>query len=234
MLNKILTISFLILLVVLAGCATKQEPTAPVQPSNVNKEAAQERAVEAEQAQMSPKLAALLVNKDIIPNIIYEYSRPPDDPKVYTYHIKGDRARIDLPRLNFIPKGTPRLDVIYMDIAAKKAVAYCEEKGACPDRNKDYEQKFDEYYYRNPYDWLKYVPVDAEIIGTEQITGRDVTYIKYSESGATTEIWIDEFYKVPLEVLVTSNLGSSRYVYHLISINSVKDSDLAHVQLENY
>ena len=183
---------------------------------------------------MNPKLAALLVNKDIIPNIIYEYSRPPEDPKIYVYHIKGGKAKIDLPRMNFIPKVEVRLDIVYLDIAARKAVAYCEEKGVCPDRNMAYDQDFDKYYYRNPYDWLNDVPSDAEIVGTEQIFTRDVTHIKYVESGATTEIWIDEFYKVPLEVLVTSNLGPSRYVYHLISINSVKDSNLAHVQLENY
>lgn len=233
MFNKLFTISLLILLIVLAGCATKQE-TAAATPSKVNKEAAQERAAEAEQQQMNPKIASLLVNKDITPNIIYEYSRPPDDPKIYTYHIKGDKAKVDLPRSNYIPKGEARLDVAYLDIAAKKAVAYCEEKGVCEDRNKAYDVDFDKYYFRNPYNWLKDVPSDAEIVGTEQISTRDVTHIRYVESGATTDIWIDEFYKVPLEVLVTSNLGSSRYVYHLISINSVKDSELAHVQLENY
>ncbi len=232
MFNRLLAISLVILLIALAGCATKQEIT---QPSKVSKEAAQERAVEAAQPTvMNPKIAALLVNKNIIPNIVYEYSRPPEDPKIYTYYIKGDKARIDLPRINYIPKGEVRLDVVYLDIAAKKAVAYCEEKGVCPDRNAAYNQDFDEYYFRNPYDWLEDVQDDAEIVGTEQISTRDVTHIKYDEDGTTTEIWIDEFYKVPLEVKVASNLGTARYIYALKSIGSVKDSELAHVQLENY
>lgn len=234
MLNKLFTISLLILLIVLAGCATKVTTAPEPQPSKVNKEAAQERAAEAEQAQMNPKIAALLVNKNIIPNIIYEYSRPPDDPQIYTYHIKGDKAKVDLPRSNYIPKGEARLDVAYLDIVARKAVAYCEEKGVCEDRNKAYDVDFDRYYFRNPYDWLADVSGDAEIVGTEQISTRDVTHIKYNEDSTTTELWIDEFYKVPLEVKVTSNLGTARYIYHLISINSVKDSELAHVQLENY
>ena len=231
--NKIILTFALILVLVLSGCAVKQESqtTAP-ETSKVNKEAAAERA--AEPAAENPKLLALLVNKNIIPNIVYEYSRPPLDPKSYIYHIKGDKARIDLPRLDFYPKGSPRLDVVYLDIAAKKATAYCEDKGVCPDRNKAYDVDFATYYYKNPYDWLKEVPSDAEVVGTEQISTRDVTHINYTRSGATTDIWVDQFYNVPLEVQVTAGSTTSRYVYHLISVTGVKDSELGHIQLENY
>lgn len=230
--NKLILAILLISLIALIGCTVQQQAAIPtLDPGQVNKEAVQERIAE---ATSNPKVVELLVNKGAIPNIIYEYSRPPDDPKIYKFYVKGNQARIDLPRVNYIPKGEVRLDTAYLDIAARKATAYCEEKGICEDRNKEYDLDFDKYYYRNPYEWLQDIPTDAEIVGTEQINTRDVTHLKYVSSGTTTEVWVDEFYKVPLEVKVTSGLGTARYIYKLVSVGGVKDNILTHPQLENY
>ena len=231
--NNLIKAILLISLIALVGCTAKEQAVIPaLEPDQVNKEAIEERTIIQEGG--NPKVVELLVNKGAIPNIIYEYSRPPEDPKIYKFFLKGNQARIDLPRVNYIPKGEARLDTAYLDIAARKAVAYCEEKAVCEDRNKEYTLDFDKYYYRNPYDWLQDIPTDAEIVGTEQINTRDVTHLKYVVSGTTTEVWIDEFYKVPLEAKVTSGLGTARYVYKLISVGGVKDDVLEHEQLQNY
>ena len=225
----------LISLIALVGCTVKEQtnlPSSAPETTQINKEALEERTAPSPTA--NSKVVELLVNKGIIPEIVYDYSRPPEDPKSYIFHLKGSKARIDLPRVNYIPKGEVRLDTAYLDIAAKTATAYCEEKGVCDDRNKPYDLDFNKYYYKNPYDWLQDIPTDAEVVGTEQISTRDVTHLRYVDAGTTTDVWIDEFYKVPLEVQVTSGLGTARYVYHLISVGGVKDSELMHKQLENY
>lgn len=231
--NKLIKAILLISLIALVGCTAKQQALIPAADvGQINKEAVQERTAQPSEA--NPKIVELLVNKGAIPNIIYEYSRPPEDPKIYKYYLKGDNARIDLPRVNYLPKGEARLDTVYLNIASRKATGYCEEKIVCEDRKKAFDLDFDKYYYRNPYDWLQDVPIDAEIVGTEQISTRDVTHLKYDESGTTTEVWIDEFYKVPLEVKVTSGLGTARYIYKLVSVGGVKDDILEHPDLQNY
>ena len=230
--NKLVKAILLISLIALIGCTAKEQVAIPtLDTGQVNQEAVQERIAE---ATSNPKVVELLVNKDINPEIVYEYSRPPEDAKSYKFYLKGDRARIDLPRVNYLPKGEPRLDTAYLDIASKTAIAYCEERGVCEDRNKEYSLDFDKYYYKNPYDWLKDISTDAEIVGTEQISTRDVTHLKSIDAGTTTEVWIDEFYKVPLEVKVTSGLGTARYIYKLVSVGGVKEEMLNHKPLENY
>ena len=44
-------------------------------------------------------------------------------------------------------------------------------------------------------------------------------------------LWVDEFYGIPMEVRVSKNGKTNKYIYEDLTINSVKDSETSHEEI---
>jgi outer membrane lipoprotein-sorting protein len=225
--HKIILTLLLLLTIALAGCTQVEVD------NSTNSDDAKED-TKFEDKSVDSKLVSLLSKKDDVPNLVYEYSRPPLDPKIYIYHINGNKGKIVMPKFNLYPKGEPYFDTIYFGLNSKTARGYCEFRDICGvkkvDPNEEVELPFAKYYQKNPYDWLKDIPLTAEIVGSEQIETRSTTVVKYKDAGVEKKIWIDEFYGLPLRVEFKSPLEEYAHTFKIKDIGRVQMENLEHVQ----
>ncbi|MDP4012737.1 MAG: hypothetical protein Q8R00_03990 [Candidatus Nanoarchaeia archaeon] len=223
--RKLTLITSLILLLLIAGCV---KPIIDDQTGNGLGDSIEE------DKKIDPQLLELLDKKDNVANIKYEYSRPPDDAKVYIYSVRGDKARVDLPRFNVYPKDQPKIDTVYLEFDERIATGYCEYRDICKgiDADQPFEVAIGNYFQKTPYDWLKEIPVDkASIVGSEQIGPRTASVVEYTEGGTLIRVFIEEFYHLPLRVEVKSPLGDDyAHTYKILDMERVKPEEVLHQQ----
>lgn len=222
------------------GCASPQaapeegpspapEPEEPVVSEPV--EAAPEPEPEAEpepQRQMTSKMQEL-VQKHVgrVDSLRYMYQDQTIKPEEWETWIKGDKMHVKLREMDNI-RGDVYIDNVYLDLSSKTAVGYCERNVyRCADPNSPVEVNFRKYYRKTPFEWIDEVSY-AEKVAEEQMQQRTVWKIRSVEDGKTTEMWVDEYYGIPLEIEVTEGGATNKYIFEDIGFNAVDDSDLEH------
>ncbi|MDP1729457.1 MAG: hypothetical protein Q8L27_04600 [archaeon] len=209
-------IILILLALFIVGCSSQQQPQAQDKATVASDETK-------EVVQANSPLMLLLDKQGEAPNIKYRYSKLPD-LNTETVTIKDNKVKIDL--ISGIK--IKEYSTIYIDTSTKEAFGLCEERKdvVCTNYGKVTVVNFDEFNPITPYAWLAKVPKVAEIKGSETISQRQTTVIEFGSEGQNIKIWIDNFYKIPLKVQVESGSDKDTYVYDLITMGNIKDSEV--------
>jgi hypothetical protein len=79
---------------------------------------------------------------------------------------------------------------------------------------------------KTPYQWIKEVPPDAQIVGPQTVNSRSVTFIKYNQPDSSeVQMWVDDTYGVPHKVVVDKGGNLIKYQFNDMVFNSLKDID---------
>lgn len=254
--NKCMIVLLLSILVMLAGCGVKETPT--MSDTEPEKETITSTPKETEAAEtrtaeqvteanpetdnanagkgLSKKTLDLLELNSKVTGIKYNYQDITIRPKVYTISIKGDKIKVEIPR-DTIENPDYRYTTIYLDTESGDSVAYCEDRDDfyCPDPNKPFDIDYDEYYKKTPYAWLEKLRQadEADVVAEETIDKRKVMKVAAMDSGVQTEYWIDNYYGMPLQVIVDGNKEEGFYYFREMAFNKVKDTDVEHQFIES-
>ncbi|MFC1742072.1 hypothetical protein ACFL3V_06050 [Nanoarchaeota archaeon] len=246
--NRYLALAFIlgVALMFLTGCAAQQtgpedteEPVKKVvskpktEPKQVETRPAEpeEEEEEPEPVQtktMDKKMTALLdKHKGRVSSMSYMYQDQTIKPEEWKTWIKGDRMHVELREMDNI-KEDVYIDNIYIDLSSNKAEGYCERNVyRCADPNSPVSVKYAKYYKKTPLQWIQDVTY-AEKLAEEQMSMRTVWKVRYEEDGGTVTMWIDDYYGLPMKVVVKKGGITNEYIYEDISFNSVDDEDVEH------
>lgn len=179
--------------------------------------------------QMSDKMVELLGKSNgRVSSMEYMYQDALNKPEEWKTWVKGNLIHIELRELENV-RDDVYVDNIYLNTATQTAVGYCEAKVyRCADPNDGIEVNYKKYARKSPRDWLaaiEYAEKDSEetlqqrtawkVYGTDN-KGRDFT------------MWIDEYYGLPIKVVVAEGSTKNEYIYEDIGFNGVEESDLQH------
>lgn len=222
-------IAFLLMLLVIVGCAKQPGPAQPSEPAQTE----QSGSIQPTETATEPQKEMAPEAKKIIDSIskVTSYSFSNANGIVY---VKGDRAKIELYK-NWGNTGATLYNIAYLDLKAKKAYAVCTKVNDCS------------YEMRQQYREVEYAPLDigklppeyvkeikyAEIDYTRTRTipkasGLAKTYLfKYVIGGAKYEAWLDQFYGFPYEITISKDSSSTTAVFKDVQVNNVADKDVA-------
>ena len=181
--------------------------------------------------QPSEKVSKLL-SKHIsrVQSMSYMYQDETNYPGEWKTYAKDNKIHVKLEELKNV-KDETYVDNIYLDTSAKTAEGYCEAKVyRCKDTNKKINIDYNIYSRKTPLDWIKKITY-AEEIGSETRQQRNAIIIEYTEGSSKIMLWVDEFYGIPMEVRVSKNGKTNKYIYEDLTINSVKDSETSHEEI---
>lgn len=149
------------------------------------------------------------------------------------YFIRGDKMKVKLYEVNFYNR-QHYFDTVYLDMAAKTGIAYCESRDQrrCSDPNREFIVAYNDFIIKTPYEWVNEVPYRAVWVGTEQIDNRAADVIEFDRNdGATIRMKLDSFSGLPREVWIYQGDVENvieRYAFRDFSINSVTATEIEH------
>jgi hypothetical protein len=120
-------------------------------------------------------------------------------------------------------------DTVYLDLAAKTAAAYCEEKNTafCPDRNKAVEVDYKTFSIPTPIDWVTSI-TKANLSGqSKTLFQRQVIGVAFNIGDKAGTMFMDSYFGVP--VVVTYD--GKTYTYQDLAGNLVDTATLVHQKL---
>jgi hypothetical protein len=208
---------------------TTVKSTSKTETTRAETEPEPEETVEAEPVKVLTKKMKQLLQKHEgrVANMMYMYQDQTNKPEEWQTWVKDNKMHIELRQLDNV-RGEVYVDNIYLDLAEKTAVGYCEAKVyRCADPNTPVELNFNKYYRETPLDWIEKVTY-AELISDEQINSRKVWKVKYEEGDKQVFMWIDDYYGVSSMIREVRDGVVNEYIFEDISFNSVEDSDLEH------
>jgi hypothetical protein len=120
---------------------------------------------------------------------------------------------------------TDRYDTVYLDLVNQRAIAYCEDKNVCPDRNKAMNVDYNDYFFETPFDWMLKI-AKANLTGrSKTLEARKALEVNIEADGKTGIMYVDSFFSVPLSI----TLNGKTYDYRNIVINEIDPAiDLVH------
>lgn len=149
------------------------------------------------------------------------------------YFIRGDKMKVKLYEVNFYNR-KHYFDTVYLDMAEKTGVAFCEDRKQvrCFDRNREFAIDYNDFVIKTPLQWMEEVPYEARWTGTEQIDNRAADIVEYDrDDGTSVRLKVDAYSGVPREVWIyrgdVDNL-MEKYGFRDLAVNSVKDADMQH------
>jgi len=235
----------LVLTILISGCGGETEdsyvkPKADVEGPSVNEvdlpseETEDYDDSELEGPELSSEIKELIGKIDDIGSLEYSYSVfIKGEPSYYSnVYVKGNKMKqdIDLGSGTFGEK--EYYDTIYIDLAKKTAVAYCEDKD-CDDRNLAIDVDYDDFYVETPFDVIDDIKV-GESIGNAMHENKEVEIVEYIKDGKEVRVYIWTYRGLPLKYEIRENDELIKKVgFKSPVINDVDDEELVHQQLEN-
>ena len=223
--KKILLILILAILVLGFGCAPRSFLENPAKESKEKTTEVTETVKEETKTTEDQSYMKLIDKAKSYQSLSYDIGEDALTRRLYTVYLKGDNMKLALP--DYVHIGNREYyDTVYLNKAANEALAYCEsrEKYFCPDNNKQYKVKYNEYIHKSPFVWLSEVQ-NPTYVGVEVINFRETTKLSYLKNNKDAFIWIDNFYGLPIKVLEPS--GKS-WFFNYININNLKDTEVIH------
>lgn len=209
---------------------TGRTPPPPAGPLPSERQETAPPAVKVEQPkEMNPALRDLLKKADEkITSLSYLFGgSETGNLFLNTYYIKQDKMKIRLYEEDYYVR-----EGYYDTIYVADAVGCCEELSRCKSHNIDNTGKaFDVDVStlkipKTPYQWVKEIPADAQILGPQTVNSRSVTQIKYQNSAGEPIVqWIDQTYGVPHKI--EHMVGDTKIVYQFndMKFNQLKDAE---------
>lgn len=149
----------------------------------------------------------------------YLYYGPPNPGFGLEFRVLGSKARLYLGTLSKLADGKT-YDTVYLDLAAKSAVAYCESV-SCTNKG-SLDVNFDDYYLQTPADFASSV-AGAKLRNYELLYQRKTAVIIFEDTkGMNGTMWLDTVYGMPVKVQ-TNGTG---YEYREIAFNTVAGDEV--------
>jgi hypothetical protein len=210
-------ISFLVLII---SCAPAQEApkTAAAPKTESGAEAKTQTAITKEKpAEIAAEVKDFLAKpKTKVSSIYYKYRGPETGSNFHEFYVKGSRIKY-IPYRELKSLDNPEsYDSVFIDKTAGTAQSYCTEL-YCAYKGKKADLNYGGAYIKTIFDWIDIESADK--VGEEVIDDRS-TWKVQTDKGI---LWIDTFYGIPLK----AESGGKTYKFEQISVNSVKDSDVA-------
>lgn len=193
-------------------------------------ETAPEPVVKIEQPkEMNPALRDLLKKADEkIKSLQYLYGgSETGNLFLNTYYIKQDKMKIKLYEEDYYVR-----DGYYDTLYVNEQIGCCETLSRCKSHNVDNTKQAFEFdaatikIPKTPYQWLKEIPSNAEILGPQTVNDRSVTQIKYKNPAGEEIIqWIDQTYGVPHKIEHFVGETKITYQFNDMKFNQLKDAD---------
>jgi len=228
-------------LMFLVGCAKEEAPEEEKEPVEkttakpteaAEPEPEEEVEAEPEPARVPTKKVQELLQKHVgrVTSLKYMYQDQTMKPEEWETWVKDDRMHVKLREMDNV-RGDVYIDNVYLNIATQEAAGYCERAVyRCADPNSPVDVKFAKYYRKTPFEWISEVTY-AEQESVEQMQQRNVWKLKYTEGGKTVNMWVDEYYGIPLKIRVVEGSAVNEYIFEDIAFNVVEDSDLEHAYI---
>jgi hypothetical protein len=174
----------------------------------------------------NPDIVKLFARQGQVKSLSFDFAKLPVDNVIGTYSVKGDLASIK-PTTN---AKTSKFDIVYIDNAAKTAVAYCTVPG-CTDKNQAIAQSYDDWSIPMPLDWASDIQY-GKIIGTITYSNKQVTRIEYQKGSLFYEVYIDNYFGYPQRIAISDDSSFKNivggYEYKNMAFNNVQDSNVVH------
>jgi hypothetical protein len=174
---------------------------------------------------ISDEAKALFDKIGKVSSVYFYYLDSPDSLPENKYYMSRDKMKIMLKtKIKFDP--TNLYDTVYLDLIAKTALGYCEDRsvGFCPDRDKAYKLDFSDYIIVTPFDWVAMI-TKANLTGrSKMIEKKTGIEVSFEINGKPGIMYADSFYGVPLYV----TYNGKYYEYRDLVANMVDSKDLAH------
>lgn len=235
--------SIMILLFIILGCTSPQEPspeedTTPLSSEKLTAEQYSFPPVrpttESKVTPTTPKttprskqLHELLTKADkIVKSYEFTYAPPPDNLARDRYSIKGNKMRVRKIYRPTVVKPTEYFDTIYLDTEQRTALAFCEERGTpCLKGKQNHPVNYEEYVVKTPMDWVQEIE-NGEVKGPHYLFERQTYQVTYEKEGKQYFFWIDAHYGLVVRVVIDDSKEKVRYDYFDLVVNQLKDSDV--------
>lgn len=224
--KKICFILAIISMFILAGCGQQQMDIVEREPGAAPAEAPTETK-KAPSTEVTAEVKEILERADKkVKSFSYYYSEPPTLTAADKFFVKGTKMMIKLYEPQQFDKRI-YFDTVYLDTAAKTAVAYCEDPSdvRCPDKSREFDVDYDDYFRKTPYMWVKEITY-AQKIGEEQLDQRDVDTLQYEEGGKTVTVWVNTFYGLAQKVVVEQGGSEHMCLFTDLNVNKLDDKDV--------
>lgn len=157
-----------------------------------------------------------------VQSVEYDYKRVhiPEEPQLAMW-VKGDKAKQSV----VIETDTlyqNAYDVIVFDTSRREAYAFCEQEDYCEQQGEYSDLPFEEHFVWTPFTWLTEIRY-AEVVGGANLFNRKTH--KISVNDGEMEMWLDDFFGVPLKVV----RGEEQYEFRNPDFNSLTDEDVGYV-----
>jgi hypothetical protein len=159
----------------------------------------------------------------------YHFEIPSEGPSNNKFYTSKENMKIELGVRTGIIK-EDYFDTVYLDLENKEAIAYCEDRDddVCPDKNKEFEVSYLDYYKRTPFYWIEVIDSYEFTERSQNIEGRNGLEMTFESNGKEGTMFIDSFYYIPLEV----EFSGKTYVYKDLGVNTVEEAELTHQTIE--
>lgn len=181
-----------------------------------------------ETASLDPMLEELQVKAAKNHNYKFTWAEYPENKATRTYSVRGDLVRMEL----YTPslwQGT-KYNVVYLDYAAKKAMAYCLDKDHCKEGlGFVQEVDFDDYGIKLPHEWLLEM-TSGEALGGITIDSHAAERFKFERDGQWYQIIVQKYFGIPQRITWFDNEAMegepSGYEFRDMAFNLVKEADV--------
>lgn len=158
-------------------------------------------------------------------NMRYYFVPTPEFLPDNLYYVNRENMKIVLEtKIRFTDENS--FDTVYLDLAGKTAIAYCEDRvsGVCPDSDKSFSVDYKDYFIDSPFVWIDMIAT-AELTGrTRLINGRNAVEVTFTRDGDSGTMFADSFFGVPMEV----SFRGENIEFREMIINQQTDKDFSH------
>ncbi len=222
---KIYIYTLLVVLILLASCAT-QETTTPTQPQQQPTEPKKETPIEATPEEPTVEEEIIKIPNDIkeilekgkTKLISYSYNhKSPYIDESYKIYVKGNKIKIIPPEIINV-EGGKFYNTLYLDTEKKKAEAYCLGYSACGvNLGKIKDLNYKDAYIETPLDWLAKV-IEAKKIDERTVENRKAIYLDTNIGKITVGSFNGFLYRI--------ESGKQKWEFSDAAFDSVIDSDV--------
>jgi len=185
----------------------------------------EQEAEEPAQHAISEEAQALFAKFDKVTGVQYAYVESPRILPENVYYVSREKMKIELKsRVRFSTDES--YDTVYLDLVEKTGIGYCEntDRNICPDRDKEFDVRFDDYFIETPFDWMAKI-IKAELTGRSQtIENRKAVEVSFEINSEPGVMYVDSFFSVPLKIIFMNKT----YEFRDTVINQVDAEDLEH------
>jgi hypothetical protein len=214
------------------GCGTNVEtPPVPETPPLVETPPVVETTPPPIEPTLPPEISTLFDKAKTKTSYQYKYQGPPNTKDIYEVFVKGDKMKVYIPKASSSIR-TLNYDTVYIDLSTMTAKGYCEWNNAYCTKTEGVTAPAEDFAFKTPFQWIDGITTGT-IKGSETFDKRAVYHLEYFVDGVRTNVLIDKFTGVPVQVLIGEDprdLVETRtiYTYSEFVANSLQDADFVH------